>query len=55
VLARQGREPRVAALFSGGIDSTLIHTYLPPTVPALYHELPSHAVGFGSCQGICRI
>lgn len=46
VIARAGKAPRVAALFSGGIDSTLIHTYLPSTVPALYHELPSHEAGF---------
>jgi asparagine synthetase B (glutamine-hydrolysing) len=34
-------EPRIANLFSGGIDSVLIHTYLGNAVPALHMKFDS--------------
>jgi asparagine synthase (glutamine-hydrolysing) len=38
--------PDAATLFSGGVDSTLIQTYLGSSVPAICYELPFYAEGF---------
>jgi asparagine synthetase B (glutamine-hydrolysing) len=39
-------ETEVASLFSGGVDSTLIHTYLGNSNPAVYVQSSSTAEGF---------
>ena len=48
VLARWRAAPRVAALFSGGVDSTLMQSYLDGSVPALFYELPWYSEAFES-------
>jgi asparagine synthase (glutamine-hydrolysing) len=45
-LADHRHETGVATLFSGGVDSTLIQTYLPASVPAICYELPRYAHPF---------